>query len=67
MCCMDMSSVSFSFSKNDFQQYYATVHPSLNVFVGFTFDKSFNNFVGEGHESVAEFLAIFSGVFFKAT
>ena len=31
----------------------------LIVFVGFSFVKSFNIFVGEGHESLAEFWAFF--------
>ena len=43
------------------------MHLSLSVFVGFSFDKSFNIFVGEGHESLlAEFLAVFSGVLLEA-
>ena len=32
-------------------QYYVAVHLSLSVFVDFRCDKSFNIFVGEGHES----------------
>jgi len=43
------------------------VHLSLSVFVGLSFDKSFKIFVGEGHDlSLAEFLAVLSGVLFEA-
>ena len=42
--------VSFSFGKNDFIN-ATSLCISLSVFVGFSFDKSFNIFVSEGHES----------------
>ena len=54
--------VSFSFGKNDFIN-ATSLCISLSVFVGFSFDKSFNTFVGEGHEPfLAEFWVVFSGV-----
>ena len=45
-------------------QCYVTVHLSLSVFVGFSFGKSFNIFVGEGHES---FTCRIFGCFFWCT
>ena len=42
--------VSFSFGKNDFVN-ATSLCISLSVFVGFSFDKSFNIFVSEGHKS----------------
>ena len=42
--------VSFSLGKNDFIN-ATSLCISLSVFVGCSFDKSFNIFVSEGHES----------------
>ena len=55
--------VSFSFGKNDFIN-AMPLCISLSVFVGFSFDKSFNIFVSEGHES---FTCRIFGCFFWCT
>ena len=57
---------SFSFGKNDFIN-ATSPRISLSVFVGFTFDKSFNIFVSEGHESfTCRIFGFFSGVVLEA-
>ena len=60
---MELSCFVFIWQKR-LHQCYVTVHLSLSVFVGFSFDKSFNIFVGEGHES---FTCRIFGCFFWCT
>ena len=48
----ELSCLVFIWQKR-LHQYYVAVHLFLSVFVGFRCDKSFNIFVGEGHESFA--------------